>query len=41
MLETKPFDAARHMTSPMAQQELLDDAFASGNTPISPMPLAS
>jgi len=31
MVETKPFDAARYVTSPQAQQELLDDAFASGN----------
>jgi len=30
-METKPFDPARHMNSLEAQQELLDDAFASGN----------
>jgi len=30
-IETKPFDAARYLSSPEAQQELLDDAFASGN----------
>jgi len=31
MIETKPFDAARYLTSPQSQQELLDDAFASGS----------
>jgi probable addiction module antidote protein len=31
MTKTKPFDAARYMTLPDAQQELLNDAFASGN----------
>ncbi len=31
MLETKPFDAARYTTSSESQQDLLDDAFASGN----------
>jgi len=30
-METKPFDPAHHMTSLEAQQELLDDAFSSGN----------
>lgn len=28
---TKPFDPAKYMTDPAAQQELLDDAFASGD----------
>lgn len=27
----KPFDPAKYMTEPEAQQELLDDAVASGN----------
>lgn len=31
METTKPFDPAKYMTEPEAQQELLDDAFASGN----------
>ncbi len=31
MEQTKPFDPARYLTSREAQQELLDDAFASGN----------
>jgi probable addiction module antidote protein len=31
MVKTIPFDAARHITSPEGQQELLDDAFASGD----------
>jgi probable addiction module antidote protein len=31
MVTTKPFDAARYLTSPEAQQELLNDAFASGS----------
>ena len=31
MTETKPFDPARYLTSLEAQQDLLDDAFASGN----------
>ncbi|ABC23877.1 addiction module antidote protein [Rhodospirillum rubrum] len=31
MIKTKPFDAARHLTSPEAQQDLLNDAFASGS----------
>jgi probable addiction module antidote protein len=31
MVKTTPFDAARHITSPEGQQELLDDAFASGD----------
>ena len=30
-IETSPFDAADHLQSPQAQQELLDDAFASGD----------
>ena len=30
-IETSPFDAADHLRSPQAQQELLDDAFASGD----------
>ena len=31
MTTAKPFDAARYITSLEGQQELLDDAFASGN----------
>ncbi|MFV3127947.1 DNA-binding protein [Niveispirillum sp. KHB5.9] len=31
MEATKPFDPAKYMTTPEAQQELLDDALASGN----------
>jgi probable addiction module antidote protein len=31
MVKTTPFDAARHITSLEGQQELLDDAFASGD----------
>ncbi len=31
MEKTKPFDPAKYLTAPDAQQELLDDAFASGN----------
>ena len=31
MIKTEPFDAARYMTSPEDQQDLLDDAFASGS----------
>ncbi len=31
MVKTIPFDAARYMTDPEDQQELLDDAFASGS----------
>jgi probable addiction module antidote protein len=31
MVKTIPFDASRYITSPEGQQELLDDAFASGN----------
>lgn len=31
MEQTKPFDPARYLTSHEAQQELLSDAFASGN----------
>lgn len=31
MTKTEPFDAARYMTSVEAQQELLNDAFASAN----------
>jgi probable addiction module antidote protein len=30
-MKTKPFDAARYMMTPEAQQELLNDAFASGS----------
>lgn len=30
-LKTKPFDAARYLTSPKLQAELLSDAFASGD----------
>ena len=30
-IETSPFDAADHLHSPQAQQELLDDAFATGD----------
>lgn len=31
METTKPFDPVKYMAEPQAQQELLDDAFASGN----------
>jgi probable addiction module antidote protein len=31
MLKTEPFDAARYLTSPEAQTELLNDALASGD----------
>lgn len=31
MIQTRPFDPARYLDSIEAQQELLDDAFASGN----------
>jgi probable addiction module antidote protein len=31
MVKTKPFDAARYMATREAQQELLNDALASGN----------
>ena len=31
MLKTEPFDAARYITSPEAQADLLNDALASGN----------
>ena len=31
MLRTEPFDAARYLTSPEAQTELLNDALASGD----------
>jgi probable addiction module antidote protein len=31
MLRTEPFDAARYLTSPEAQAELLNDALASGD----------
>jgi probable addiction module antidote protein len=31
MVKTVPFDAARYMSSPQAQTELLNDALASGN----------
>jgi len=30
-IKTKPFDAAKYLTTPEAQAELLADAFASGN----------
>ena len=30
-IETSPFDAADHLQSTQSQQELLDDAFASGD----------
>jgi len=33
MLKTKPFDAARYMATPEAQEELLNDALASGHGP--------
>jgi probable addiction module antidote protein len=33
MIETEPFDAARYLTTPEAQAELLNDALASGNAP--------
>lgn len=31
MVKTEPFDAARYLSSPEAQAELLNDALASGN----------
>ncbi len=31
MVKTEPFDAARYITSPEAQSELLNDALASGD----------
>lgn len=31
MIKSKPFEAERYLTSPEAQQELLNDAFASGS----------
>lgn len=31
MIKTEPFDAARYLTSPEAQAELLNDALASGD----------
>ena len=31
MVKTEPFDAALHLTSPEAQAELLNDAFATGD----------
>ena len=31
MVKTKPFDAARYLTSPESQAELLNDALASGD----------
>jgi probable addiction module antidote protein len=31
MIKTEPFDAARYITDPEDQQDLLDDAFASGS----------
>jgi probable addiction module antidote protein len=33
MIKTEPFDAARYLTTPEAQAELLNDALASGNAP--------
>jgi probable addiction module antidote protein len=30
MVKTEPFDAARYLTSPASQEELLNDALASG-----------
>jgi probable addiction module antidote protein len=33
MIGTEPFDAARYLTTPEAQAELLNDALASGNAP--------
>jgi len=31
MVKTEPFDAARYLTSPETQEELLNDALASGD----------
>jgi probable addiction module antidote protein len=31
MVKTEPFDAARYLTSPESQEELLNDALASGD----------
>jgi len=31
MVKTEPFDAARYLTSPASQADLLNDALASGN----------
>ncbi len=31
MVKTEPFDATRYLTSPLAQEELLNDALASGD----------
>jgi probable addiction module antidote protein len=31
MVKTEPFDAVRYLTSPSSQEELLNDAFASGD----------
>jgi probable addiction module antidote protein len=31
MVKTEPFDAARYLTAPEAQAELLNDAFSSGD----------
>jgi probable addiction module antidote protein len=31
MIKTEPFDAARYIADPEDQQDLLDDAFASGS----------
>lgn len=31
MIKTEPFDAARYITAPEDQQDVLDDAFASGS----------
>jgi probable addiction module antidote protein len=33
MTKTEPFDAARYLTTPEAQAELLNDALTSGNAP--------
>jgi probable addiction module antidote protein len=33
MIKTVPFDAARYLTTPEAQAELLNDALASGSAP--------
>jgi probable addiction module antidote protein len=33
MVKTEPFDAARYLTTPEAQADLLNDAFASGSAP--------
>ncbi len=33
MVKTEPFDAARYLTNPEAQADLLNDALASGDAP--------